>query len=90
MFKVFTKKNSEYSKLERGFTSFFSFFMYGFVGAVVRLFSGPTSLASESELFFQYAPHVFGFGITAAILGYFFPRLLNILMCFIPIPGASS
>ena len=90
MFKVFTKKNSEYSKFERVCTATFSFIAFGIVGAVVRLLTGPTSLGSESELFFQYAPHVFGFAIAAAILGYIFPKVFNILLCFIPIPGASS
>ena len=90
MFRVFTKKNSEYSKLERGFTSVCAFFVFGLVGSFVRLFSGPIALSSESGIFFQFAPYVFGFGVTAAVLGYIFPKLLNILMCFIPIPGASS
>ena len=90
MFRVFTKKNSEYSKLERGFTSFFAFWVFGIVGAFVRLFSGPVVLNGESGVFFQFAPYVFGFGTTAAVLGYVFPRLLNILMCFIPVPGSSS
>ena len=90
MFKIFTMKNSEYSKLERGFTSLFSFITFGFVGAVVRLFLGPITLGNGGELLSQFGPCVFGFGATAAILGYYFPKALNILMCFIPIPGASS
>ena len=90
MFKVFTKKNCEYSKVERGFTSLFSFITFGFVGACVRLFCGATTFGSEASLLIQYMPFILGFGITAAILGYFFPKVFNILMCFIPILGASS
>lgn len=90
MFRVCTKKNHEYSKVERALTSLFSFTTFGFVGACVRLFYGTTTFGAETSLLFQFMPFILGFGMTAAILGYFYPKVLNILMCFIPVPGSTN
>ena len=90
MVSVFKKKNSEYSKMERIFTSLFSFIVFGFVGGIVRLVSAPISLRSGGEILLQFLPYVISFGLTSAILAFFFPKPFQIAMCFLPVPGGNS
>ncbi len=88
--EVFTKKNSEYSKVEKVFTAVFAFITFGIVGGLVRFFGDPIILDGSGGLLNRFLPHILGFGCLAAILGYFFPKPLNIVMCFLPTPGVGS
>jgi len=90
VFKVFTKKNSEYTSIERGFISLFAFFIFGCIGMVVRLIIGPQFSLGSNGLLIQYGPFFFGSGLLFAALGYYFPKPVSILMLFIPVPGSSS
>ncbi|TXS93417.1 hypothetical protein [Parahaliea aestuarii] len=89
--KVFKKKNSEYNKAERICTAIYSFMMFAIIGAVVRLFAGGTiTLGGGETIGSQFLPYMISFGAGAAILGYIFPKALNIIMCLIPTPGINS
>lgn len=87
--KVFKKKNYEYSKAEKVITSILSFIVFGVVGGVIRLFGDSIFISNEFSLMLQLLPYVLVFGVTASILGYRYPRVLNIIMCFIPFSSIS-
>ena len=90
MLSVFRKKNADYTKKERVVTSIFSFIVFGIVGGFVRLLTGSISLGSMSDLFIQFLPYIISFGIVSAVLAYFYPKVFQILMCFLPVPGGNS
>ena len=89
--KVFKKKNKEYSRLERGFTAFFAFIAFGLFGFIYRLFwGGPISLESSGMVIQVFLPYIICAGFAGGILGYFFPKPINILLIFLPTPGINS
>ena len=87
---MLTKKNSEYTKGQRIVTALVAFPIFAIIGGVVRLFNGSISLESTNQLLMQFLPMMFLFGFVAAILAYFFPKVFQIIMCFIPMPGVNS
>ena len=81
---LFSKRNSEYSKVEKSILAFFAFVIFGFIGAIFRVFYAPISLASLNDIAFQFAPFVLGFAGLASVLAYFFPRVFSIILVLIP------
>ena len=82
--KLFTKRNSEYTKVEKGLLALASFIIFGFIGAIFRLFYAPISLASLNDIALQFAPFVLGFAGLASVLAYFFPRVFSVILVLIP------
>jgi len=89
MVNVFTKKNSDYSKTERISIALISFFVFGIVGAIVRLFYGSFTLNSISEMLFQLLPFIFIFGLIASFLAFLFPKAFKLILMFFPIPSSN-
>lgn len=88
--KTISTMNAEHTKAERIITAALSFITFVIIGGVIRLFVDSVSLGSVSELLSQFLPFMLGFGCTAGVLAYFYPKAFQIITCFIPTPGSSS
>ena len=82
--KLFSKRNSEYTKVEKSILAFSAFIIFGFIGAIFRLFYAPISLASLNDIALQFAPFILGFAGLASVLAYFFPRIFSFILVLIP------
>ncbi|MCX4030515.1 hypothetical protein H0A36_26940 [Endozoicomonas sp. SM1973] len=54
-----------------------------FIGALVRLFSYPTTFESVSSLLWQYVPWMLGFSILLGAFGFLFPRISALILEFL-------
>ena len=61
-----------------------AFIIFGFIGGVVRLFTGPINLTTNIyEFMLQFAPFIIGFGGISAFLAYLYPRLFGFILSFL-------
>ena len=78
------KENTDYTKTERILLSVAAFIIFGFIGAVFRVFYAPISLASLNEVALQFIPFIFGFAVIASVPAYFFPKIFSLILILIP------
>lgn len=75
---------SELSTPHKVLLSFFVFIIFGFIGAIVRVFVSPVSLNSNfQEFILQFIPFIIGFGGIAAFLAFLFPRVFGFILTFL-------
>jgi hypothetical protein len=84
------KSTSQYSSVQRIFISIGSFFMFSIFGVIVRAFVGPVSLLPVTAMLKDLLPVTLGFGLTAGVLAFIFPKVFSIVLRFFPFIDGSS
>jgi len=78
------RNRTEFSAFERTLIVVFSFVFFAAIGFVVCIGFGALGLLPNENFLLEAVPFMLGFGATASVLAYRYPKVFEVVLWFFP------